>query len=386
MRDDLGAMPAMVLFDIDGVMLSEERYFDASALTVHELLYSPQYLGLPGGSPSFRPDPDEPSMRAIRQRVFADDAVLYAMKRIGINANWDMVYLQTAYQLLRLVRAWTAVVGVDAVQTVLRAATADGWTVETLRVVSAHVRQLDVPVDFAAYESEFSGCTTKPQLFEELETALAHVVCDKSLRFDTGRALWTLGQQTFQEWYLGDAYVPQTRQPGKHGFLLDEVPIIDPPAFGALLQRMQAAGVTLGIGTGRPSIETRVPLDALGWLQHFSLTRISTASDVLDAEHARPEAAPLGKPNPFSYLRSYLATDSVQTVLETPLPLPAEVAGSTLVIGDSVADLLAARALGCRFAAVLTGLEGEAARAQFEELGCDYIWSDVLNLVELFPA
>ena len=30
-----------VIFDIDGVLLSEERYFDVSALTVWEILYSP---------------------------------------------------------------------------------------------------------------------------------------------------------------------------------------------------------------------------------------------------------------------------------------------------------------------------------------------------------
>ena len=35
-----------VLFDVDGVLLSEERYFDASALTVWEILYSDNYLGL----------------------------------------------------------------------------------------------------------------------------------------------------------------------------------------------------------------------------------------------------------------------------------------------------------------------------------------------------
>ena len=36
-----------VIFDVDGVLLSEERYFDVSALTVWELLYSKDYMGLP---------------------------------------------------------------------------------------------------------------------------------------------------------------------------------------------------------------------------------------------------------------------------------------------------------------------------------------------------
>ncbi len=35
-----------ILFDVDGVFLSEERCFDVSALTVYELLMNKCYLGL----------------------------------------------------------------------------------------------------------------------------------------------------------------------------------------------------------------------------------------------------------------------------------------------------------------------------------------------------
>lgn len=35
-----------ILFDVDGVFLSEERCFDVSALTVYELLMDKCYLGL----------------------------------------------------------------------------------------------------------------------------------------------------------------------------------------------------------------------------------------------------------------------------------------------------------------------------------------------------
>ncbi|MBX5437693.1 MAG: HAD family hydrolase, partial [Alicyclobacillaceae bacterium] len=123
-----------ILFDIDGVMLSEERYFDASALTVHELLCSPQYLGVADAClPSFRPDPPEPAIRQIRRVVFADDAVLHAMKARGVNANWDMVYLQTAYQITRLLRRWVALCGQAAVAAEVAAITRDGWTREALR-------------------------------------------------------------------------------------------------------------------------------------------------------------------------------------------------------------------------------------------------------------
>ncbi|MDM6562601.1 HAD family hydrolase, partial [Staphylococcus aureus] len=35
-----------ILFDVDGIFLSEERCFDVSALTVYELLMDKCYLGL----------------------------------------------------------------------------------------------------------------------------------------------------------------------------------------------------------------------------------------------------------------------------------------------------------------------------------------------------
>ncbi|MCL6443155.1 MAG: HAD hydrolase-like protein [Alicyclobacillus sp.] len=198
--------------------------------------------------------------------------------------------------------------------------------------------------------------------------------------FEYKRALWTVGQETFQEWYLGDRHVGHTHQPGKRGFLSDEVPIVPPAEFTRLLTSLRDAGVRLGIATGRPDIETTVPLEEQGWLQFFERRHITTASDVLRAEQAHPEAAPLAKPHPYSYLRSYLGSPDPDVVLRHPLPLPEAEARRTLIVGDSVADLLAARAIGCDFAAVLTGLEGQGARAQFEAMGCAQILNDVLDL------
>jgi phosphoglycolate phosphatase-like HAD superfamily hydrolase len=245
---------------------------------------------------------------------------------------------------------------------------------------------LEVPwrADFAAFASDLDACTTKSDLFDALERRLQEAAGMELPPLATGRALWTLGQEAFQEWYLGDAYVPNKRQPGKRGFLTDEVPIVDPAAFAGLLERLTSRGVRIGIATGRPEVETRVPLEALGWLRYFEDPCITTATDVLAAERLFPDRAPLGKPHPFSYLRSYLASDDVEAVLSHPLPLPPEEAARVLIVGDSVADRLAARSMGCRFAAVLTGLEGEAARAQFEALESDYVLDNVLALSELF--
>ena len=90
------------MFDVDGVFLSEERCFDASALTVWEMLHHPEYLGLSGEN--FTPEPDEGTIRRVRREVFAEDRVLDWLKARGINSNWDMVFLTFSCQLLSLLR------------------------------------------------------------------------------------------------------------------------------------------------------------------------------------------------------------------------------------------------------------------------------------------
>ncbi len=369
-----------ILFDIDGVMLSEERYFDASALTIYELLTSPQYGGLeiPGWL-QFHPEMNEQEIRSLRRLVFADDDVLRTMKQCGVNANWDMVYLQTAFQLTEILsKLQQGGINLSGIQSEL----GNGWSVAVLNRIGNLVRATGTQIDivFGDYASAYAKTKNKQELFSDINVRLHRIFSGEITPFDHEKALWTLGRTCFQEWYLGDKYNPNTRQPGKHGFLADEVPIVDPAALQSLFAYLRESDITIGVGTGRPGIETRVPLELLGWLQYFDDARVSTASDVLEAEQVAPGSAPLSKPHPFAYVRSYLAEPSPVTVLDFPLPLSEEKASETLVVGDSVADLLAARSIGCKFAAVLTGLEGEAARPQFERMGADLILRDVLEL------
>lgn len=375
-----------ILFDIDGVMLSEERYFDASALTIYELLFSPQYFHLaPGSLPGFRSQFTDDEIVLIRKTIFAEDQVLKAMKKLGINANWDMVYLQTTFQLTQILKVWRERVGSQNMHEVLAAAPDHSWTRDTVAYLGQRwsEQNLQPGLNFAQFQEFAADCQSKADLFRKLDDSmrgfLGHA---QEGYFDLGM-LWDLGQETFQEWYLGDDYVPSTYQHGKPGFLMNEVPLVEPEKFSALLAVIQRQGIELGIATGRPRTETYVPLSHFGWLSYFPEAKVSTASDVLAAELEFPEYRPLAKPNPFSYLRSFLGITNAATVIEYPLPIPTESGRSTLVVGDSVADLLAARSMGCQFAAVLTGLEGEKARKQFEELGSDYIWNDALGVFEV---
>lgn len=94
-----------VIFDVDGVLLSEERYFDVSALTVWELLYSKDYMGLPLEGEDFDArHVTEGQIASCRSRVWGQDRLLAFLKAHGINSNWDMVHcwLITALWLMAL--------------------------------------------------------------------------------------------------------------------------------------------------------------------------------------------------------------------------------------------------------------------------------------------
>ncbi|UFJ42830.1 HAD hydrolase-like protein [Brevibacillus humidisoli] len=372
-----------ILFDVDGVMLSEERYFDASALTVWELLHNPLYVGLAGDQ--FTPSPDEQTIRRVRETVFATDDVLNFIKSRGINSNWDMVFLAFSYQLIRICEQLQG----ERPELVNELLCGQVDQQRLRQLGEAVGSAVSTPLDYAGFTADFAkGKAQKAELL----TYLNHIAKERcgveTQSFSRNSELWKLCQETFQEWYLGDERVAasigrETAQPGKKGFLKDEIPIVEPAKLREILLKLKEKGLTLGIGTGRPTIETHVPLAELNLLDLFESDRIVTASDVLEAERAFPEHAPLAKPHPYCYVKGLLGLHTeIQQALFHPLPISN--GNEVLIVGDSLADLLAARAIGCRFAATLTGLSGQAARSKFEEEQADYILDDVSQILDLF--
>jgi phosphoglycolate phosphatase-like HAD superfamily hydrolase len=193
--------------------------------------------------------------------------------------------------------------------------------------------------------------------------------------FGRSSQLWEETRLIFQEFYLGD-------ENAKPGYLQREEPIVSEAELIALLTELKGKDVELGIATGRPRHETLIPLTEMGVLKYIPEERIATATSVLEAEAAVPAARPLAKPHPYSYLRALRgASCSVDELLQENLPLNVR---EVLIVGDSLADLLAAKALGTSFAAVLTGHEGERARGMFEQHGADHILKHVGQVANLF--
>ncbi|SEM67640.1 HAD family hydrolase [Lihuaxuella thermophila] len=375
----------IILFDVDGVFLSEERCFDASALSVWELLYAPHFLSLNGKSHTTQPDEEE--IRRIRSEVFQDDRVLDWMKSKGINSNWDMVYLAFSAQLMLLLKELYPDHKEEVERFLTRPVTEEA--LRELREWGGNKVRSFKP-SFGSFISLFDG---DEQIVKHELLVYFNRLAEKWFgvpvsQFSRNSSLWELGYSVYQEWYLGDPLYLQTegktaRLGGKKGFLYQEIPIAEPEKMRTMLERLAEKGITLGIGTGRSLLETEVPFKDLGLYSAFDPERIATASDVITAEESYPERAPLGKPEPFTYIKAYLGRSSTAEECLT-LALPIADGKKVLIVGDSVADLLAARKMGCDFAATLTGLTGQAARSKFEELKADYILNDVTELERIF--
>lgn len=374
-------MVKMILFDVDGVLLSEERYFDASALTVWEMLFSPNYLALAGEN--FTAVPSEEEIRRIRTDVFTEDRVLDFMKNRGINGNWDMVYLSFAHQLIRLMEGL-----LEDHRAELESMLSQEINRDALQKLAGWLKGHTNSIDYGSFIADFQPSQAeKQELFLYLNELAESKLRIKTTVFGRNSELWELCQETFQEWYLGDDLVHEdigraAFQAGKKGFLHDEIPIVDPKEMADVFSTLKRKGIILGIGTGRPSIETLVPLKAMGLLDYFDPERIITATHVLQAENEFPEKAPLAKPQPFSYVKGWLGLNADnQSCVNFALPLTN--GADLLIVGDSVADYMAAKSMGCRFAATLTGLTGEKARSKFEELQADYILNDMREVVSI---
>ena len=367
-----------VLFDVDGVLLSEEHYFDASALTVWEMLISCNYLAL---SPEkFKTDYSEKEVQAIRELVFDKDNVLKFMKSRGLNANWDMIYLAFSYQLIHLL-SQIKETEYEKISQWCQAPFNREILLEIGRVLSNY----NVKLDFNSFVGDFERSeATKQELLGYLNEVAKEKLGVVTSAFKGKDELWSVCEYVSQEWYVGDENILESTgrpsvQTGKKGYLANETTLAPQEEIDELFGFLRANGYEIGIGTGRPELETIQPFQHLNWLRHFDRNRVVTEDDVLKAEKQLPERKSLSKPHPFTYIFGlHRKGISVEECLN--LRLPIENAESILIVGDSLADLLAARQMGCRFAAVLTGLSGKDARSEFEEHKADYILDSVLDL------
>lgn len=322
-----------VIFDMDGVITSEQNYWTCAALTVWEWTHSASLYG------EEKLDAEKLSADAakIRAEVFLNDTLIALLKGKGVNSNWDLGYIEFAVCQMLNTRDFSAVM---------------------------------------RFCENFDD-----NILNEYDT-----IADRLSKI-TGRdcarngELWYEMVLTFQEWFLGDELFEKRfgRKPrlgGKKGLIHSEKPIIDADVLSEIFKQLTKSGKRLATATGRPSNELLAPLKSFGIYDSFAPDGIINHDHVMNAEHSL--GCNLTKPHPYIFLKAMLGESyDDRRIIEDDYDK--ELVKSTLVVGDAGADILAAKAMGADFCAVLTGVSGEAAREYFKAQDAEYI---LLSLAE----
>lgn len=320
-----------ILFDMDGVITSEQAYWTSAALTVYEMLMSSRYYGdkIVTKSDMFE------HCTQIRRDVFYGDKTISVLKDKGVNSNWDLAYVTLAAALIADTR------------------------------------------DFSKVYEDVCGYDDNIFIqYNILAKKLADKFAGKTEEYAREGRLWREVQSVFQHIYVGD---------GKGDCMMRfEKPLHGKEKTRAVLSTLRSSGKSLGIGTGRPYIEIETPLKNWGLWDLFDKDKVVTYDDVENGEREMAQkgiVASFTKPHPFMFLKGAF-TGAYPTEKIYNGEYDGEVIKKTLVVGDAGADILAAQAAGFDFLAVLTGVSGEKARPYFKSQKATYILSSVCDMVE----
>ncbi|MBE7048172.1 MAG: HAD family hydrolase [Ruminococcaceae bacterium] len=332
-----------ILLDMDGVITSEEIYWDTAALTVWEMLHSRLYFGTEDIDPVCLTK----KVKAIRSLIFAKDTLIQAMKNRGLNNNWDLAWIVVSTSLIH----------------------------KTTNFNEIAAKLYELPNTAAnTFQTLSADLTHKAHLSE---TESAHL-----------GGLWKKVQLCFQEWFVGNDQFPHywnhpNMQLGKEGLSFREEPLVEKEPLLSLLRNL-GQSKRLGIGSGRPWNEATTPLKRWGVLDAFAPDAIITYQEVTVAQKNMKKEGydePLNKPHPYTFLKGVFGNRYTDDELVYG-HYQATPCSKTLVIGDALCDLYAAKRAGCDFLAVLTGAGGDKSRKVFETEKADYILHSILDLLE----
>jgi len=404
----------LVIFDLDGVITSEEAYWDAAGLTLHELWQSPLYWNVEqsvlNANGQYSPAVTAEESRALSRAMFPEADIL-ALKARAINSNWDTCYTVVCLHMIELLLSvpdlpvllplkpwdaeWLASFRGQGFQRGPQPG--QGFQGDARCLQGDHYARFDLPI-FQGYV----GLSLINRLDLYASDLLGLPIEGVFSRYSP---FWTFCQNIFQEWYLGDelyiqAYGHAPAQPGKPGCIHFERPLLPlelmQSTFGTLRERQYV----LGFATGRTYREAIFPLDMYGLSGYFDVEHISTYDYVERAEvilRDHGDQTLLGKPHPFQFLvavdQSYgeiallkdfgESKEGASPVNTTLFKANPEHSEHFVVVGDSTSDILGGRAAGAITVAVLTGARTTEARRLLEQSDPDFIIEDITKLPEL---
>jgi phosphoglycolate phosphatase-like HAD superfamily hydrolase len=370
----------LIIFDLDGVITSEDAYWDTAGLVLHELLHSPRYWNVTNSTQAYQPAMSAEESRRI-SRAALPEAVLVDFKARSINSNWDTCYAGMCLYLIGLLAA----IPDKTPLLPLRPADADWLAALRGQLAAARDRELLATDIFAPFHSPLFEGLVGVDLLEQFNVYAGEVVGQPVVGvFGRYSPSWWFCEDIFQEWYLGEElytreYGHAPAQPGKPGCVLFEEPLLPLERLDRTLKTLRERGYTLGIDTGRPGPETTVPLKRYDLLRYFDQRHMMTHTEVALAEavlRTRGDTTSLVKPHPYSF--AHAANPDYQPGERVVQPR-----GSFVVVGDSTSDIIGGRAAGAMTVAVLTGARTPQARALLEQSAPDFIIPDVTELPAL---
>ncbi|GCE02901.1 HAD family hydrolase [Dictyobacter aurantiacus] len=371
-------MSNVVVFDLDGVITSEEAYWITAGLVLHEIAYSPRYWNLHRVESYVPPATAEDCDRLSHEVLPVE--IMLGFKARSINSNWDTCYAAVSVCLVDLLSRLPDRSALFPLQPW------DAHWVERFRRSLGQLEGEEVSIR-SCYEllkqapfQNYSGFELFERLNQYASELLGQPVEGVFARYSP---FWKLCQDLFQEAYLGDQLFEQEyhhapSQPARYGCIYLEKPILDVEVLRATLQTLRKQGYTLGVATGRPGREAIVPLQNYGLFEYFDPARVMTHAEVAQAEErlrSRGDNTSLVKPHPYQFLAA------ADPAYQPHQPLPAR--GSFIVVGDTTSDVRGGHAAGALVIAVLTGAMTLEARRLLEESQPDFMIPDVTRVPEL---
>lgn len=337
--------PRTLVFDLDGVILSERGYWRVADATLRGLT---EELSLRQAEPG-----EDAALGLIPL------AVIDGLKSRGVNSNWDLTEVMlTAILTLGFKRQ------PPETQAAIAGARAD-WAgqVSLWRAADWSGRDLDhLFADFWAALGERSGHDVPTAWVEFLAQR-----CSPIGQLAARQALRAAAHTRFQLELQALAPKPET--------------VVSRNALRVALQAASGAGWILGVATGRPRGEAIGALDDLGLTDCFDPAHIVTFDEVAQAQR-RIGATPLGKPHPYCLLQAAYPRERAETLCAAP-----RIERPWLVyVGDAGSDLGCAQAAGAQSWMVLTGCadpdRADDRRQFFLAQGATRVERDVLSCLE----
>jgi phosphoglycolate phosphatase-like HAD superfamily hydrolase len=363
----------VIVFDLDGVITSEEAYWITGGLVLHELLFSPQYWNIARKTQYPLPAPEDYAQTA---HATLPEEVILKLKARSINSNWDTCYVGVCICLLDLLAKLP-----DCRELLPLRPEAEDW-ISTFRHALAQIPgPIEItPAAFRRLDEPFFEGIVGLALIDRLNAYASHILVGAGGNpaliegvFARYSPSWTLCQNLFQQWYLNN--VGTGLASVRRAVISLEQPLLPVETLQATLASLRARGYVLGVATGRPGAEAILPLKNYGLFDYFDASRIKTHAEVALAEdklRAQGEETSLVKPHPYQFL----VAANPHYLPNQPLPP----AGSFVVVGDTPSDVRGGRAANAITIAVLTGARSAEARRMLEQSEPDFLVPDVTHV------